>query len=238
MSKISIVSWNVNGDSAPDTSQCRVDDLTAVIREQEKKGNRIDFLCFQETSGPNSAILAKLTTDGYTCKVLQEGNNAGRWYLFALNPSSGYSFLNDPVRVPLDYPPYTGATLRYPALARLQAPDGTVVALYNFHAPLDSALVPGLIGFSNVASYAALHGGYSSVYVAGDLNVDSTHCFYDEKLGKYVNTLSRLFPGFIGNSSKLDHIFRFSTASLKTVYGDSYDTSSDHALLLATFKID
>lgn len=203
-----------------------------------KKGDRIDFLCFQETSGPNSAILAELTKEGYTCKVLQEGDGAGRWYLFALNSDSRYSFLNDPVRVPLDYPPCIGAPLRYPALAELQAPDNTVVALYNFHAPLDNALVPGLIDFSNAVFNAAQQGKYSNIYVAGDLNVNTTHCIYDEKSHKYVNTISKLFPGFIGSSSNLDHIFRFSAASLRTVNGYSYDTSSNHALLLVEFKID
>ncbi len=237
MGKIGIVSWNVNGDSDPKTSQKRVNDLSAVIQDLEKGGKRIDFLCFQETSGPNSAAQAELIKKGYTCKVLKEGDDAGRWYLFALNRNSGYSFLGDPVRIPLAYPPYIGATLRYPALAQLKAPDGTAVALYNFHAPLAGALEPGLMGFSNIVVDATKYGGYSDIYVAGDLNIDNKHCIFDEKSGRIVNTLKKLFPGFIGSSSKLDHIFRFSTASLRTVDGSSYETSSDHALLFAEFKI-
>jgi len=84
---------------------------------------------------------------------------------------------------------------------------------------------------------AVQSGQFDNVYIAGDLNILDSAQIYDERTGKMVNFLKKLFPDFVGSSHNLDHIFRWPGINRRNLTGFHYDAPGDHALIYTCFKV-
>ncbi len=236
--RIGVISWNVTGDLPDGGGPECVNRLWEILDDLEASDFPVHFLCFQETSGSNGSIMSALAGAGYTCHSVREGNGEGKWYLFALHPNSGFTFDKAPEQCLFHYENPSGSPLRYPSIARLtRSSDGRTVALYTLHASLDGALVEGLQKTSALVNNAVQSGQFDNVYIAGDLNILDSAQIYDERTGKMVNFLKKLFPDFVGSSHNLDHIFRWPGINRRNLTGFHYDAPGDHALIYTCFKV-
>lgn len=236
---LDIITWNVRGDLPGDTGDERVKDLAGVFADLKKKQTSlVDFICLQETSGENGALKVELEKAGYRCRVVQEGNGQGDYYVFATAPGSSFTFDDSPRQCLFKYESPSGSPLRYPAEAMLTGRAYDMkVAVFTYHASLDGGLVEGLMKCSEFAVDATESSEFDVVLVAGDLNITEDDQIFDTDLGKDVNFIKRLFKGFAGVSNHLDHILCWPDLGLRRIKGYNYETSSDHNLLYGRFEI-
>lgn len=240
MSEIGVITWNVRGDSEDGAGAKCVDCLMKILNQLKSDGKRVDLLCFQETSGPNSAIKSKLKSLNYACEIIQEQEDGGDWYLFALHPDSGYSFAGEPEPCLFDYDFPTSGPVRYPARVELdRSGSGKKTALYTFHAPLYGMQYQGLEECSACAEADVEDEEIDCVFVTGDLNVTADDYRYDAAISRNRKFLQKMvFPSFAGGSNRLDHIFRWPAVENRKIEVKSFGkTTSDHDLFYVKFQV-
>lgn len=234
--KVGVVTWNVHGDDKGSvTGAARCNDLATSMQGIRDKGNPIDVICLQETSGRDGALYDWLSNQGYSCSVIQEGNQAGRYLLFGVYEQWG-GVPGEPKRILIDYQEPSSGPTRYPAQISIDFFHYPTIEIINLHASLGSRLIENVQKLSDIAEAQVDESGHL-IIVAGDLNITTSYVAADDD-GQEVPLLERVFPSFSGASNHLDHIFAAMKGQTVTVTeAVDYKTSSDHNLVYVNFEI-
>lgn len=233
---VGVVTWNVHGDDKnSNTGAARCNNLATCMQKIRAAGNPINVICLQETSGTAGALYQWLSNQGYSCSVIQEEKEAGKYLLFGVYQQWA-GVHNGPYRIEIEYQEPPNGPTRYPAAISIDFLDFPTIEIINLHASLGSRLIENLQKLSDIAVAKVDERGHL-IIVAGDLNITTSYAVADAQ-GKAAPLLKQLFPDFIGASHHLDHILAaIKGQKIKVTAAFNYNTSSDHDLVYVNFEI-